>query len=103
MRTHGFRKVSQGAAPAISSCGRRKGRSIAWPNRCQPVEYNAHQTLSASPQACVRVTRMTSEGIHWAGNKRDVQTGTRVGHMIRHHVADAGACLYIAVSCARTH
>jgi hypothetical protein len=30
------------------ACNRRKGRSIAWPNGCQPVAYNAPPTLCVS-------------------------------------------------------
>jgi len=47
LRTHGFRSVSQGASPAISACGRRKGHSIAWLIGYQPVACNEPPTLSA--------------------------------------------------------
>ena len=75
LRTHGVYAVSRSASLAISAYRRREDRTIACPNRCQPVACNAPPTHSAFPHVCVQVTRKTSEGSHRAGNLS-----------VRHHV-----------------
>jgi hypothetical protein len=45
--THSLHTVSRGAPPAIHACVRRKGGTMAWPNRFQPVAHHAPPTLPA--------------------------------------------------------
>jgi len=80
LRTHGCRTVSQGASPAIRACGQERVAPLHGRTGVNPLHTIHPRPSLRFVAAWVRVTRMKSQGIHWAGK----------WHLL-HHVTDAGA------------